>query len=98
MTERNSVVLAFAAGASLAVLAYKLLSGRNTLKQPNDGSDVYSLADQPARFAYAKSSNNRRVLSIDEIYSAEYVKGKTVLVTGTILNSSYVCDLKAFVG
>ena len=44
----------------------------------------YSLADQPARFAEQKATNNVRALDIDAIYNKGNVKGKTVVVTGKL--------------
>jgi len=45
------------------------------------GAD-YTIADQPARFAAAKKSNNQRVLDITKFYDPTQLKGKRVLVTG----------------
>ena len=45
-------------------------------------SKGYSIPDQPARFAQAKSSQNARFLDIESLYDPTYLKGKTVLVTG----------------
>ena len=42
----------------------------------------YSTPDQPARFAKGKAEKNTRMLDIDKVYKPEYVKGKTVVVTG----------------
>lgn len=44
--------------------------------------DKYTIPDQPARFAKAKAENNVRVLDLEKIYKPDFVKGKTVLVTG----------------
>ena len=44
--------------------------------------DKYTIPDQPARFAQAKKDNNVRVLDLEKIYNPDFVKGKTVLVTG----------------
>ena len=41
-----------------------------------------SIADQVARFAKAKETNNARVLDIDQFFDASQFKGKNVLVTG----------------
>lgn len=46
----------------------------------------YSKADQPARFAEQKATNNVRALDIDAVYNKGNVKGKTVIVTGRSLN------------
>jgi hypothetical protein len=42
----------------------------------------YTIPDQQLRFATAQKENNPRVLDIDSVYKPEFVKGKTVLVTG----------------
>ncbi len=44
----------------------------------------YSIPDQPLRVAQAKEANNQRFLDIDQFYKPELVKGKKVLVTGTV--------------
>lgn len=41
-----------------------------------------SIADQVARFAHAKETDNTRVLDIDQFFDASQFKGKNVLVTG----------------
>jgi len=41
-----------------------------------------SIADQTARFAKAKETNNTRVLDIDQYFDGSKFKGKNVLVTG----------------
>ncbi len=78
--------LAAVAGFSLATFAVRYLT--NTLnarvpaaKNPN-AEPVYSIADQPQRFANDKKANNVRVMNIDAIYNPSFVRGKTVLVTG----------------
>jgi len=43
---------------------------------------IYTIADQPARFSKGKAVNNVRMLDIDSIYNASFVKGKNVLITG----------------
>lgn len=45
-------------------------------------NETYSMADQPKRFAEAKANNTQRVLDIDSVYKPEFLKDKTVLVTG----------------
>jgi len=45
-------------------------------------STRYSMPDQPARFAKAKKENNERYLHIEKYYNPDFLKGKTVLVTG----------------
>ena len=42
----------------------------------------YSIADQPARFARAKSANDARVLDIDSVYDGSRFRNLRVLVTG----------------
>lgn len=42
----------------------------------------FSTADQVARFAAAKKSNNERFLNIDSVYDATYLKDARVLITG----------------
>ena len=42
----------------------------------------YSIADQVARFADAKDTNNTRVLDIDKFFDGSVFKDKNVLVTG----------------
>lgn len=48
----------------------------------NDSEKLYSIPDQPKRFAKAKETNNRRVLDIEAFYNPKFVEGKVVLVTG----------------
>lgn len=43
---------------------------------------AYSIADQVARFAKAKETNNTRVLDIDQYFDGSVFKGKNVLITG----------------
>ncbi|KAL7491189.1 hypothetical protein ACHAWT_002372 [Skeletonema menzelii] len=43
---------------------------------------THSMADQPARFAAAKSANNARFLDIESMYDGGDLSGKRVLVTG----------------
>ena len=43
---------------------------------------TYSIADQVARFANAKETNNERYLDIDSVYNGGELSGKRVLVTG----------------
>jgi short chain dehydrogenase len=43
---------------------------------------VYSIPDQPARFARAKKENNQRYLDITSVYDPSFLKGKRVAVTG----------------
>ena len=43
---------------------------------------TYSIADQVARFANAKQTNNERYLDIDSVYNGGELSGKRVLVTG----------------
>ena len=44
----------------------------------------YSIPDQPKRFANAKAENNERFLNIDKFFKPDYLKGKSVLVTGGV--------------
>ena len=62
---------------SMAMVSYHHHGGCVT-----DNEKLYTIADQPKRFAKAKETNNRRVLDIDAFYNPKYVEGKTVLVTG----------------
>ena len=43
---------------------------------------THSMADQVARFAKAKSENNKRYLDISSVYDGGDLSGKRVLVTG----------------
>ena len=43
----------------------------------------YSMADQPARFAFQKKTNCTRALEIEKVFKPEELKGKRVLITGT---------------
>ena len=56
------------------------------VEQKEGGSDkntaIFSIADQPARFAKDKAAGNKRVLDIDSIFDGSQLKGKVVLVTG----------------
>lgn len=45
-------------------------------------SKTFSIPDQPQRFANAKAENNLRFLDIEKLYKPEFLKDKTVLVTG----------------
>jgi hypothetical protein len=45
-------------------------------------NDMYTLADQVARFARAKKENNQRYLNIESVYDPSYLKGLRVAVTG----------------
>ena len=45
-------------------------------------SERYTIPDQPARFARAKSENNERYLNIESVYDPAYLKGKRVAITG----------------
>lgn len=47
-----------------------------------DSAPVYSMPDQPARFAKAKKEKNDRFLHIEKMYNPKFLKGKVVLVTG----------------
>mmetsp|Transcript_20892 Transcript_20892/g.35409 ORF Transcript_20892/g.35409 Transcript_20892/m.35409 type:complete len:89 (+) Transcript_20892:72-338(+) len=65
----------------------KFVSGRSTVSKGWHGRKLfakkeYTIPDQPLRFAKAKEANNPRVMDIDSIYKPEFVKGKTVLITG----------------
>lgn len=49
----------------------------------SSGDEIqFSIADQVARFAAAKKSNNQRFLNIDSVYDGTYLKGARVLITG----------------
>ncbi len=66
-------------------LTGKRAFGRSTIKMINAHEvdpNKFTIPDQPARFAKAKKENNVRVLDLEKIYAPEFVKGKTVLVTG----------------
>jgi short chain dehydrogenase len=43
---------------------------------------VYSIPDQPARFARAQAEQNARYLDISSVYDGSFLKGKRVAVTG----------------
>ena len=43
---------------------------------------AYSIADQVARFAQAKETNDTRVLDVDQYFDGSVFRGKNVLVTG----------------
>lgn len=43
---------------------------------------VYTIPDQPARFARAKAENNERYLNIESVYDPSFIKGKRVALTG----------------
>jgi len=48
-----------------------------------DSEDAYTMADQAARFAEQKRTNNKRALDIEDgVYDPSTLKGKRVLVTG----------------
>jgi hypothetical protein len=63
-----------AVGAAVGAVA-----GATLVKKGDEG---FTMADQKARFAKAKASNNKRVLDIDAFYDGTKFKGKRVLVTG----------------
>ena len=44
--------------------------------------NVYSMADQEARFSKAKMEQNQRFLEIDSVYDPAFLKGKRVAITG----------------
>lgn len=46
------------------------------------GGEIYSMPDQPARFAKAKAENNERFLNIESVYDPAWIKGKRVGITG----------------
>jgi nucleoside-diphosphate-sugar epimerase len=50
--------------------------------EDDPASRVYSIPDQPARFARANKENNRRYLDIASVYDPTYLKGVRVAVTG----------------
>lgn len=60
------------------------------------GKFKFSAADQPARFASQKASNDKRALDITSVYRREELKGKRVLVTGSTrgLGLALVKELK----
>lgn len=43
---------------------------------------VYSIPDQPQRFANAKADNNARYLDITTVYDSAFIKDKRILITG----------------
>jgi len=45
-------------------------------------ADQYSMADQVARFANAKATNDQRFLDISTVYDGSALNGKRVLITG----------------
>ena len=55
------------------------IAGSALTKRPEEG---FTMADQVARFARHKATNNRRALDIDAFYDGSLLKGKRVLVTG----------------
>jgi len=52
------------------------------LNMASDGDEIYSIADQQARFAKAKADQNERFLNIEKMYNGGDLSGKRVLVTG----------------
>ena len=42
----------------------------------------YTIPNQPARFARAKTEGNARYIDLESLYDPSFIKGKTVLVTG----------------
>jgi nucleoside-diphosphate-sugar epimerase len=44
--------------------------------------DLYTIPNQPLRFAGDKDSGTVRVMDLEKIYKPDFIKGKTVLVTG----------------
>jgi NAD(P)-dependent dehydrogenase (short-subunit alcohol dehydrogenase family) len=69
------VLMVLVAGATAVKLVSLTRRGRVTMSS-------YSIPDQPKRFALAKAEKNTRMLDIDAVYKPEFVRGKTVLVTG----------------
>lgn len=55
---------------------------RTTLAMSSSSSDRYTIPDQPARFARAKTENNSRYLDITTVYDPSYLAGKRVAITG----------------
>jgi hypothetical protein len=52
------------------------------MNDDDPSSRVYSIPDQPARFARAKQENNQRYLDISSVYDPGFLKGLRVAVTG----------------
>lgn len=73
MDNNTKVFSAFAAGAALGALAVRFMSAKK---------GVFSMPDQPARFAAQKAANCVRALNIEKVFEPSLLKGKRVLVTG----------------
>ncbi len=68
-----------------AVVLIRASAGRvsiNSLISKVNKMSTNSIADQVARFAEAKGTNNTRVLDIDQFFDGSVFKDKNVLVTG----------------
>ena len=68
--------VAMMAGSEQAAVA------QSSLKAQAASERVYTIADQPERFARAKAEGNQRYLDIDTVFDGSYLKGKRVMVTG----------------
>lgn len=82
-------------GDRLASKALKVASAAQ--KETRESRQLYSLADQVARFERAKKENNRRFLDISSVYDGSSFKGKHVLVVGANkgLGFELIKELKA---
>ncbi len=65
---------------SSTILAMSTSTPTVVIDETRGGS--YSIADQTARYAQAKSDNNSRYLNIESVFDGGDLSGKRVLVTG----------------
>jgi len=71
-------------GGSAAMMAgsEQAAAAQTALKAEAAADRVFTIADQPERYARAKAENNQRYLDISTVYDGSYLKGKRVMVTG----------------
>jgi NAD(P)-dependent dehydrogenase (short-subunit alcohol dehydrogenase family) len=82
----NSIIFAFLLSTAATVSAFAapkpIAFARTTTTLAMADSERYTIPDQPARFARAKSENNERYLDIESVYDPSFIKGKRVAITG----------------
>ena len=80
LNSKSRILCAFGAAAGFVSMSTGYPSV--CAAKVNSDKELYSIPDQPARFARAKAEHNERFLNIDSCYDPRFVKGKTVLLTG----------------
>jgi len=80
-SSKNGQVSAFATPSSSRTFVTKATT-TSTSTALTMSDDRYTIPDQPARFARAKTEKNERYLNIESVYDGSYLKGKRVAITG----------------